>query len=361
MLRVGLNGFGRIGRSFVRVLMTQMQAGQPPAFELAAINDLGDPQDLLYLSQFDSTHGPAPMALSLDDQDRLCFAGQKPRLLKFREPEDIPWKDLGVSLVLECTGEFRSYADAERHLHAGAARVILGAVPFDRADAILVYGINHDTLPPDAAIISAASCTTHAIAPLLALADECWGVECALMKEVHAYTSDQSLLDHVHRDPRRGRAAAQNIIPTTSSAISAIQDVLPNLRGRISGGSIRVPTLNVAMVDLTLRLRALPDLTTLTARMAEAASKQPRLIGYNDRPLVSVDFNRRMESCVFDATQTRILGDMVRLVAWYDNEWGYANRLLDLVNHLAGHTATAIAEPDCALQAPECRNRGNTL
>ncbi len=349
MLRVGLNGFGRIGRSFVRVLMAQMQAGQPPAFELVAINDLGDPQDLLYLARFDSTHGPAPMALSLDDECRLRFGNQAPRLLQHREPESIPWGDLGVSLVLECTGEFRSYTDVARHLDAGAARVILGAVPFDHADAVVVYGVNHDTLMPDAAIISAASCTTHAIAPLLALADDHWGIEHVLMKEVHAYTSDQNLLDHVHRDPRRGRAAAQNIIPTTSSAVSAIQDVLPNLRGRISGGSIRVPTLNVAMVDLTLRLRSLPDLATLTEIIAEAARRQPRLIGYNDQPLVSVDFNGRPQSCVFDATQTRILGDMVRIVAWYDNEWGYAHRLLDLVNHLTGHSQTSALEADCIL------------
>lgn len=333
-LRLALNGFGRIGRSFVRALMARELAGESLPFSLIAINDLGQPEDLLYLTRFDSTHGPAPLPVTLEE-GRLCFGSHQPQLLSESQPQLLPWQLLDVDLVLECTGEFRAQNDAACHLQAGAKKVILGAVPFDKADAIVVYGVNHRSLDASTRVISAASCTTHAIAPLLAVLDEHFGVEQVLMKEVHAYTSDQCLLDHVHRDPRRGRAAAQNIIPTTSSAIGAIQQVLPQLAGRISGDSIRVPTLNVAMVDLTLRLTRLPTRQALDETLRRAVSTQPELIGYNDQPLVSVDFNRRSESCVLDATQTRLQGDMVRVVAWYDNEWGYAHRLLDLVNWLA--------------------------
>lgn len=213
--------------------------------------------------------------------------------------------------------------------------MIIGAVPFDQADQVVVYGVNHETVAADHKVMSAGSCTTHCIAPLLARLDASFGIQQVLMKEIHAYTSDQTLLDHVHRDPRRGRAGAQNIVPTTSSAIGAVQQVLPQLEGKISGGSIRVPTLNVAMVELTLRLEQTPGEDSLNQWLHQQATASGGLIGYNDAPLVSVDFNHRPESAIVDVTQTRVQGDMVQVVAWYDNEWGYANRLLDWVADMA--------------------------
>lgn len=341
-MRVALNGYGRIGRSFVRALLEREAGGWRAPFTLVAVNDLGRPEDLYYLSRFDSTHGPCRVPVALEqgaDGPQLLLGEHRARLLSEAEPAALPWRALEAALVLECTGVFRAHDEAARHLSAGAERVIIGAVPFDHADAMLVYGINHTQLQPGQRVLSAASCTTHAIAPLLATLDEAFGVEQVLMKEVHAYTSDQSLLDHVHRDPRRGRAAAQNIVPTTSSAIGAVQQILPRLNGRVSGDSIRVPTLNVAMVDLTLRLTRTPSVPQLNELFIRRVDEVPWLIGYNAEPLVSVDFNHRSESVIFDATQTRVQGDMVRVVAWYDNEWGYANRLLDLVSWMAEQEA----------------------
>ena len=335
-LRIALNGYGRVGRSFVRALVAgeSNQGDRAPAVQLVAINDLGEPEDLLYLTRYDSTHGPYPGPVELLD-GVLRIGNQTPVLLSEAEPQRLPWKELEVDLVLECTGAFRGYDGAALHLEAGAARVLIGAVAFDRADAWPVYGVNHEDLAADQRILSAASCTTHAVAPMLAELDEQFGIRDVILTEVHAYTSDQALLDHVHRDPRRGRAAAQNIVPTTSSAIGAVQQVLPRLAGRISGGSIRVPTLNVAMVDLTLRLEAdMPDTEAVNELFAQAAARQPRLIGYNAEPLVSVDFNHRSESVIFDATRTLVQGDLLRVGGWYDNEWGFANRLLDLVGWL---------------------------
>ncbi|EKF72886.1 glyceraldehyde 3-phosphate dehydrogenase [Alcanivorax hongdengensis A-11-3] len=333
-MRIAINGYGRIGRSFVRALAEREGAGWQAPFTLAAINDKGRPEDLLYLTRYDTTHGRLAEPAELIE-GMLRIGKQAPRLLEQPQPELLPWGDMGVDLVLECSGHFRSHAGASRHLDAGAGRVIIGAVPFDQADQVVVYGVNDDALRADSRVLSAASCTTHCIAPLLARLDQAYGIRQVLMKEIHAYTSDQTLLDHVHRDPRRGRAGAQNIVPTTSSAIGAVQQVLPQLEGKISGHSIRVPTLNVAMVELTLLLDRTPDSQALNQWLLQQSKEAPSLIGYNDAPLVSVDFNHRPESAIVDATQTRVQGDMVQVVAWYDNEWGYANRLLDWVADLA--------------------------
>ena len=333
-MRVAINGYGRIGRSFVRALAEREEAGWQAPFTLAAINDKGSPDDLLYLTRYDTTHGrlAAPAELI---EGVLRIGQQAPQLLQQPKPELLPWADMDVDLVLECSGHFRSHAGAARHLNAGAKKVIIGAVPFDQADQVVVYGVNHQAVSSDSKVLSAGSCTTHCIAPLLDRLDRAFGIQQVLMKEIHAYTSDQTLLDHVHRDPRRGRAGAQNIVPTTSSAIGAVQQVLPALADRISGSSIRVPTLNVAMVELTLRLERTPDEHSLNQWLHQQATASGGLIGYNDAPLVSVDFNHRPESAIVDVTQTRVQGDMVQVVAWYDNEWGYANRLLDWVADLA--------------------------
>jgi glyceraldehyde 3-phosphate dehydrogenase len=337
-VKVAINGYGRIGRSFVRALAEREGAGWQAPFTLAAINDKGRPEDLLYLTRYDTTHGRLAEPAELIE-GMLRIGKQAPRLLQQPKPEQLPWGEMGVDLVLECSGHFRSHAGASRHLEAGAGRVIIGAVPFDQADQIVVYGVNHRDVRDDSKVLSAASCTTHCIAPLLSLLDQAYGIRQVLMKEIHSYTSNQTLLDHVHRDPRRGRAGAQNIVPTTSSAIGAVQQVLPALAGKISGHSIRVPTLNVAMVELTLLLERTPDRDSLNQWLQQQSKEASALIGYNDAPLVSVDFNHRPESAIVDATQTRVQGEtgqaMVQIVAWYDNEWGYANRLLDWVAALA--------------------------
>jgi glyceraldehyde 3-phosphate dehydrogenase len=339
-MNIAINGYGRVGRSFVRALAEREAAGWRAPFSLVAINDPGRPEDLLYLTRYDTTHGRLDATVALEE-GCLRIGNQAPRLCSEMAPEDLPWAALGVDLVLECSGHFRAHADAARHLSAGAGRVIIGAVAFDRVDQTIVYGVNHHDLDPRSRVISAGSCTTHCIAPLLAGLDREYGLRQVLMKEIHAYTSDQALLDHVHRDPRRGRAAAQNIVPTTSSAIGAVQQVLPALQDRIAGQSIRVPTLNVAMVDLTLLLERPPSAGTLNGWLKALSEQTPALIGYNDQPLVSVDFNHRPESAIIDATQTRVQGEMVQVVAWYDNEWGYANRLLDWVAYLAAGTQHA--------------------
>lgn len=336
-MKIAINGYGRVGRCFVRALAEREASGWRAPFSLAAINDLGDAEDLLYLTRYDTTHGRLDTPADLTD-GCLRIGNQAPRLLREARPEKLPWGELDVDLVLECSGYFRGHDDAARHLQAGAGRVVIGAVAFDRVDQTIVYGVNHHDLDPHSRVLSAASCTTHCIAPLLAGLDREYGLRQALVKEIHAYTSDQSLLDHVHRDPRRGRAAAQNIVPTTCSAIGAVQAVLPRLSGRIAGHSIRVPTLNVAMVELTLLLERTPAVETLNAWLAGLSQGSPALIGYNDQPLVSADFNRRPESAIIDATQTRVQGEMVQVMAWYDNEWGYANRLLDWVTELSGGT-----------------------
>lgn len=333
-MRIALNGYGRIGRCFVRALAQREATGWVAPFSLVAINDVMAADDMLYLSQYDTTHGPYTGPVAVQD-GRLHIGYQQPKILQCKTPQELPWQAESIDLVLECSGVFRGYADAAAHLDVGARRVLIGAVPFDDADCFAVYGVNHETIATTDKIISAASCTTHAIAPLLQCLHSAYGVQQAVMTEVHAVTADQGLLDKAHRDPRRGRAAGQNIVPTTSSAIGAIQKVLPFLAGRISGGSIRVPTLNVAMVDLTLQLARTPSAEEINTLFAEAAQRQPHIIGYNDAPLVSADFNHRPESTWLDATQTLVQGDMVRVVAWYDNEWGYANRLLDLTTWLA--------------------------
>lgn len=333
-MRIALNGYGRIGRSFVRALLEREATGWRAPFELVAINDLGSAEDLFYLTRYDSTHGPLLEPIELLD-GTLKLGNHNPVLLEYATPSECPWQKFNVDLVIECTGNFRAYKDARTHLGAGAGAVIVAAVPFDKADDMVVYGVNHQDVEAHGKVLSAASCTTHCIALLLHEIDQQFGVEQVLMKEVHAYTSDQSLLDHVHRDQRRGRAAAQNIVPTTSSAVGAIQKVLPQLRGRISGDSIRVPTINVALVDLTLSLRNTPNKVALDALFEHAARDSDGLIGFNLEQLVSCDFNHRAESAVYDATQTRVQGDLVHIVAWYDNEWGYANRLLDWVSYLS--------------------------
>lgn len=335
-LRIAINGYGRVGRTMVRALYQGRAHGCNRDIQLVAINDLGSAESILHLTKYDTTHGRFHTPVTLLDDNRLQVNGDQILLLQVDDPARCPWGELNIDLVLECTGVFRAHAAASRHLTAGAKRVVIGAVAFDEADATLVYGVNHQQVLPEHKVISAASCTTHCIAPLLQLLDQAFGVKQAFMTEIHSYTSDQVLLDHVHRDVRRGRAGAQNLIPTTSSSIGAVQKVLPRLQGRIAGYSMRVPTLNVAAVDLTIAPeRPVTDVRQLHDLMRQASEGHYRgILGYCDEPLVSVDFLHRTESAIYDETQTLISHDMVKIVAWYDNETGYAHRLLDLVEAL---------------------------
>lgn len=335
-IRVAINGYGRIGRNLLRALYENRQQGCNRDVQLVAINDLGSPESLLHLTRYDTTHGRFHTPVTLQPDNVLQVNGDSIVLLQIDDPAQCPWQELDIDVVLECTGEYRARDQAALHLSAGAKRVIIGAVAFDEVDSTIVYGVNHEQLLPSHQIISNASCTTHCIAPLLQVMDAAFGVEQAFMTEIHSYTSDQVLLDHVHRDLRRARAGAQNLIPTTSSSIGAVQKVLPQLAGRIEGYSMRVPTLNVAAVDLTLITNKKISNCTEINRIMEDASDGALhgILGYCREPLVSVDFLNRTESAIYDETQTIVTEGMIKIVAWYDNETGYAHRLLDLVETL---------------------------
>ena len=335
-LRIAINGYGRIGRTMLRALYQGRALGSNRDIQLVAINDLGTAESIQHLTKYDTTHGRFQTPVTLLDDNRLQVNGDQILLLQEADPARCPWGELKIDVVLECTGIFRARASASRHLNAGAKRVVIGAVAFDDVDATIVYGVNHEELLPEHRIISAASCTTHCIAPLLQILDASFGVKQAFMTEIHSYTSDQVLLDHVHRDVRRGRAGAQNLIPTTSSSIGAVQKVLPRLQGKIAGYSMRVPTINVAAVDLTLVLERPVEKAHFIHDLMRTASDGvwKGILGYCDEPLVSADFLARSESSIYDETQTLVSSEMVKIVAWYDNETGYAHRLLDLVEAL---------------------------
>ena len=344
-LRVAINGYGRIGRNVLRAFYEDFAncecsgGHRGHRFQIVAINDIGSAESLVHLTRYDTTHGAFRANVQLAEKNGAEFLqinGDDIAIFHHESPVDCPWKALDIDVVLECTGVFRARDDAAQHLVAGAKQVIIGAVSFDEVDNTIVYGVNHDTYEPAQKIVSNASCTTHCIAPLLKIFDEAWGLQEALMTEIHAYTSDQSLLDRTHRDLRRARAGAQNLIPTTSSSINAVQKVLPQLQGKIDGYSMRVPTLNVAAVDLTMRFQAPVTVAAMHALVQEKASGDYRgLIAYCEEPLVSSDFIHRTESAIFDTTQTKALGQLIKITAWYDNEWGYTHRLIDLLDVLA--------------------------
>ena len=337
-LRVAINGYGRIGR---HVLRAWLERGCPADLQFVAINDLGQAQALMHLTRYDSTHGrfnghadlvDGQLAISpSNDQQQYLIP-----LYNQAQPENLPWKTLDVDVVLECTGQFRARAEAARHLQAGAKKVIIGAAPFDEVDATIVYGVNHHQLTHEQKIISSVSCTTHALVPLMQILDEAFGIESALMTEIHAVTSDQVLLDHTHRDVRRGRAAAHNIIPTSSSSIGALKRILPHLAHKIDGYSVRVPTLNVAAIDLSFVAKQPISVAAINALFKHKAQHDyQQILAYCDEWLVSSDFNHSPYSLIFDATETKVVGQQAKVLAWYDNEWGYANRLLDLCMVLA--------------------------
>ena len=345
-LRIAINGFGRIGRNVLRALLERFEVlGR--AIHVVAINDLASADILLHLLKFDSTHGRLSRlggsAEGLDDNNNTQVWLTKNKLtycikmLSEADPKNLPWRTLGIDVVLECTGHFRSYEQAQLHIAAGAQQVIIGAAPFDNVDACIVMGVNTAELTRKLPIISSVSCTTQALVPLIDTLDKAFGVRSAMMTEIHAVTADQTVLDQAHRDPRRARASGYNIIPTTSSSIAATERVLPAMVGKINGHSIRVPTIDVAAIDVTFVFDT-PDVSVDAIREKLRAASLGDLINimaYTDEPLVSSDFIHQPESLIIDGQQLMQVGEQYKVFAWYDNEWGYANRLLDMCLHLA--------------------------
>ena len=326
-IKVGINGYGRIGRNILRALY---EAGRTDEISIVALNDLGDANTNAHLTRYDSAHGKFGGKVEVDG-DSLVVNGDRIRVLAERNPAALPWKELGVEVVLECTGLFTSKEKASAHLQAGAKKVIISAPGGKDVDATIVYGVNHDTLKARHEVISNASCTTNCLAPLVQPLHQAIGVSHGLMTTIHAYTNDQVLTDVYHSDLRRARAAAVSMIPTKTGAAAAVGLVLPELAGKLDGFAIRVPTINVSMVDLTFQ--AARDTTREEIdRVLEEASqgRLKNILGFNREPLVSIDFNHDPRSSVYEASLTRVIDSrLVKVCSWYDNEWGFSNRMLD--------------------------------
>lgn len=334
-LNIAINGFGRIGRNVLRAWFEEQQHQQ---INIVAINDIADIDVLAHLLRFDSTHGRFHGSVTIKKKDQQTFINIENsqhsasiEVFQQANPTQLSWQALNIDVVLECTGLFRSREGASQHLTAGASRVIIGAAPFDTVDAAVVFGINETSLSRSDRVISSVSCTTQALVPLVKILDDAFGIESALMTEIHAVTTDQTVLDHAHRDWRRARASGYNIIPTTSSALGALKRVMPHMENRIDGYSIRVPTMNVAAIDLSFVMQKSATVEMINQLFKNAAQGHyAKIMDVTDQPLVSSDFNHQPYSLVVDSLQTMVVGRQAKVFAWYDNEWGYANRLLDL-------------------------------
>lgn len=322
-LRIAINGFGRIGRNVLRALYTQ---GYRQDLQVVAINDLGDSAINAHLLKYDSVHGIFDANVEFD-QESLTVNGDRIAVSTIRHPADLPWKAEAIDVVFECTGLFTDRAKAAAHITAGARKVIISA-PAKGADATVVYGVNHDILRQSHQIISNASCTTNCLAPVAQVLNREWGIEQGLMTTIHAYTNDQSLIDVHHSDPFRARSATQSMIPSKTGAAEAVGLVLPELAGKLTGMAVRVPVVNVSLVDLTVNLKREASVDQVNALFKEA-SQHSKILGYNTLPLVSCDFNQNPLSSIFDANHTKTNGKMLKVLAWYDNEWGFSNRMLD--------------------------------
>lgn len=333
MLKIGINGFGRIGRM---VLRAYEEAGKYGNIQIVCINDLSDKKTNIHLLKHDSIHGRFGFDVSETD-DGIIVNGKNIKMISEPNPEAIDWTGLGVDVVFECSGRFTKKVDAEKHIKAGAKRVIVSA-PSEGADKTVVYGINHKDITDEDLVISNGSCTTNCLAPVACLLDREFGIECGFMTTIHAYTGDQRLIDTVHKDLRRARAATLSMIPSTTGAARAVGLVLPQLKGKLDGTAIRVPTPNVSMVDLKCNLKKTAKPEQINEIMKAAANGELKgVLGYNDEPLVSIDFNHSTLSSIFDSTGTTVIGDkFCRIVSWYDNEFGFSNRMLDLAAYIAG-------------------------
>jgi len=326
-IRVAINGYGRIGRNILRA---HYEGGKKHDIEIVAINDLGDPKTNAHLTQYDTAHGRFPGTVGVEG-DYMVVNGDKIRVLANRNPAELPWGDLNVDVVLECTGFFTSKEKASAHLKGGAKKVIISAPGGKDVDATIVFGVNQDVLKKEHTVISNASCTTNCLAPLVKPLHEKLGVVTGLMTTIHAYTNDQVLTDVYHEDLRRARSATMSMIPTKTGAAAAVGLVLPELNGKLDGFAMRVPTINVSIVDLTFTAKRDTTVEEVNAILKDAAESGPLkgILTYNTEQLVSVDFNHNPASSNFDATLTKVSGNLVKVNSWYDNEWGFSNRMLD--------------------------------
>ncbi|WP_431024089.1 type I glyceraldehyde-3-phosphate dehydrogenase [Halomonas sp. H5] len=322
-LRVAINGFGRIGRNVLRALY---ENGYRDRVQVVAINDLGDPALNAHLLQRDSVHGPFPFKVE-HDEESLSVDGDRIAISSQRDPAQLPWSALNVDLVMECTGLFTKREAAAKHLAAGTGKVLISA-PSPDADATVVYGVNENVLTAEHRVVSNASCTTNCLAPVAQALHAAVGIENGLMTTVHAYTNDQNLSDVYHSDPYRARSATQSMIPTKTGAAAAVGLVLPALAGKFDGLAVRVPVINVSLVDLVFTAGRDTTKEEINAIVAKAAEASP-VLAVNAQPLVSIDFNHDAHSSTFDANHTRVNGRLVKVMAWYDNEWGFSNRMLD--------------------------------
>lgn len=325
-IKVAINGYGRIGRNVVRALY---EAGRNDEIQIVAINDLGNAETNAHLTQYDTAHGKFPGEVSVEDGD-LIINGDRIKVLAERDPSKLPWAELGIDVVHECTGFFASKEKASAHISAGAKKVIISAPGGADVDATIVYGVNHNTLKASDTVISNASCTTNCLAPLVKPLLDTVGVEQGLMTTIHAYTNDQVLTDVYHPDLLRARSATQSMIPTKTGAAAAVGLVLPSLVGKLDGFAMRVPTINVSVVDLTFTASRDTTAEEITQILTDASQGELKgILNINDKPLVSIDFNHDPASSTYDKSLTKVNGRLVKVLSWYDNEWGFSNRMLD--------------------------------
>jgi len=329
-IKVGINGYGRIGRNILRALYESKRTSQ---VQIVALNDLGDAKTNAHLTRYDTVHGKFPGEVAVDG-DSMVVNGDRIRVLAERDPAKLPWGDLGVEFVLECTGLFTSKAKAGAHLKGGAKKVMISAPGGEDVDATIVYGVNHNVLKKDHTVVSNASCTTNCLAPMAKVLHEKVGIVAGIMTTIHSYTNDQVLTDVYHSDLRRARSATMSQIPAKTGAAAAVGLVLPELKGKLDGFAVRVPTINVSLVDLTFTAKRATSVEEVNKALKEAAATDAwkGILAYNDAPLVSVDFNHDSHSSVFDSTLTKVVdGNVVKVCSWYDNEWGFSNRMIDSV------------------------------
>ncbi|PTD96096.1 type I glyceraldehyde-3-phosphate dehydrogenase [Pseudothauera lacus] len=333
-IKLAINGYGRIGRCTLRAIY---ELGLRDQFEIVAVNASGDLATNAHLTKYDTTHGRFATEVATEGDNTLIVGGDRIPFYSTKNPLETNWGAHGVDVLLECTGAYTTKAKAEVHLKQGAPKVLISAPGGDDVDATIVYGVNHDIITPQMTVVSNASCTTNCLAPVAKVLEDAIGIEKGLMTTIHAYTNDQVLVDVRHKDLRRARAGAQNIIPTKTGAAKAVGLVLPTLKGKVDGFALRVPTINVSLVDLTFTARRATSKEEINALMHAAANGPMKgVLGVNEAPLVSSDFNHDPHSSVFDATQTRVIdGNLVKVLAWYDNEWGYSCRMLDAARVLA--------------------------
>jgi len=326
-IKVGINGYGRIGRNVLRALYEGKRTGE---LRIVALNDLGDPKTNAHLTRYDTAQGKFPGEVQVDG-DYMVVNGDRVRVLAERDPSRLPWGELGVEYVLECTGLFTTKAKAGAHLKGGAKRVVISAPGGEDVDATIVYGVNDGTLKSSFTVISNASCTTNCLAPVAKVLNGKVGIAAGIMTTIHAYTNDQVLTDVYHSDLRRARSATMSQIPTKTGAAAAVGLVLPELKGKLDGFAVRVPTINVSLVDLTFSARRATSVEEVNQAIKEAAAGPMKgILAYNTDPLVSIDFNHDAHSSIFDATLTKVIdGTLVKVCAWYDNEWGFSNRMID--------------------------------